>query len=188
MKRALGAVIFTANIARVKSIPSVGWEKSPSIYRFYNENKCESRAFEDGILFQDPDFTNINWIGFWVTNFLLVLICIASYTIKGIDMGIRRIWRMLGTFKMFLWKGGLLAGKAFETVAPSVFRTKTALDLWANLLGHWQRLFPTFSGPELSATGSESHTSELQRMEPVIDLDNRHRDVMEAHEDVGNIA
>jgi hypothetical protein len=57
----------------------------------------------DRILFYDGDFTNINWIGMWITVGVLLLVCIISYGIslmewaseKKFSLSKRETWREL---------------------------------------------------------------------------------------------
>lgn len=39
----------------------------------------------DRILFRNPNYTNINWVGLWVTIISLSVLCIASFIVKWLD-------------------------------------------------------------------------------------------------------
>jgi len=66
------------------------------------------------ILFRNLNYTSINWAGFWLTTFLLVLICITSYAVKWFNNTARDILKWLAHFLPFLGKRLILAGKTLK--------------------------------------------------------------------------
>jgi hypothetical protein len=124
---------------------------------------CKGGALQGGILFRDPDYTNINWTGFWITNVLLTMICIASYTIRWIEKAGNTVRKIYCNFKNYLREKVSLAGKAFK--APHLLRAKGTAGICAWFSRSWrQPLSPTFLGQGSNVVVSGSHVSELQQM------------------------
>lgn len=110
------------------------------------------------ILFCHGSYTNINWIGLWVTTGALVLICLISYFVKTIDRTILK-WQHiiakvvnLARFLRLTLKDGTLASRGNSVV----------FQWWQSFHKspfsyHWPS-----SGPQMASTGNETEMNDIE--------------------------
>lgn len=162
MRRVIEAILYTQYLVR-----------SPeSIFSYFSEDKlampgafCKGGTLHGGILFRDPDFTNINWVGFWITIVLLTLICITSYTIEWIEKRVRATWSPFCTFKKYLYKKIISAGAIRKAILTDALSTKVKISIWGWFLGGRRHsLSQNILGYGSATFASGSHSSELQQI------------------------
>lgn len=75
---------------------------------YFSEKPSDLQRFLCGrIIFRDTNYTNVNWIAFWITIVSLTLVCLASYTIGWIDKTTRKACGLVKrTIKVLLSKQG----------------------------------------------------------------------------------
>jgi hypothetical protein len=114
----------------------------------------------DRILFRNPDYTNINWVCFWITTIALILICIASYLIERIDKITRKARNLLLRMLSLFWKQLIRAGKMLWALRKKS-RQQNSLGMgWLSALGNL--CSPT--QPLASTTSAISSGSELRNV------------------------
>jgi len=88
------------------------------------------------ILFRNANYIVINWLEFWLIISLLVLICIASYTIKSLDKITRRLIRCVTNVINFLRKR---LGLAARTMKSIIMDRRRRNPTWPfnRILRHW---------------------------------------------------
>lgn len=75
MKGILHGMLYLQNGARFKIVyHRDGWTETG--------HERQSFSFCDRLLFRNGDYTNISWVGLWITIVILVLLCVASFTIE----------------------------------------------------------------------------------------------------------
>lgn len=71
----------------------------------------DQTMFCDRVLFLDGNYTNISWVGFWITIVLCTLVCIASFAVRWLDATTRNAFRYLVVIgKSVLDKSVFVAG------------------------------------------------------------------------------
>jgi len=158
------AILHTQNGALFNHIdPEVG----------FNGNFYEKHSLCNRILFRDADYTNINWIGLWITTASLIFFCLASYFIELIDKNTRKAWNLFVGGVKFLRRKLYLLGTTLKITILNYARSeKLDLEFWEWLLAFQRRAFlPIFTDPRLWFNGRGRNVpviiSELQNIERV---------------------
>lgn len=81
----------------------------------YSQAPGQEYSSCDRILFRNADYTNINWFGFWCTNCLFILLCIASYMIERLHKVTKVTLKFHATCAKCLARKLVLAAKTLKS-------------------------------------------------------------------------
>jgi len=193
-KGMVNAIVYTQNGARFHLAHSnyrLGRNEDPAAIDFMRQH-----SLCDRILFRDANYTNINWIGFWITDFVFAIICIASFTIEGIDKNMRKLWKVALRTRKVLGMKLLLAAKTLKLTARNwTERRRIGVGIREWLFTYWSAAFPgPFMTPPACFITQARHlpteAAELQHIEhnPTrTDEEIGHQGDVESQEDVDNL-
>jgi hypothetical protein len=111
----------------------------------------------DRILFRNSDYTNINWVGLWLTIALLSLLCISSYGVKYLHKIASTVVKKLNKIGNFLWTKLVIASRTLKSF-PRTRRWRNDHRPWSFFSGHMPHFWSRFDKAEAgkSVRGSRS--------------------------------
>lgn len=120
----LNGILFAQNRARIQL---GNWSD------YYRTDYGNERRLCNHILYRNPNYTNINWIGLWIANTVLILICLTSFIVKKFGQYTIGAWKFFLETTKCLWRKLIPIGRTLRREVEILVFIKELSKTWKRL-------------------------------------------------------